>query len=364
VRRRGLAPRRRDASLGRAKRGEERALRERVVGLAKTARAAGLGVRWLAQRLGMAARTLWAWLAARAEGLLAALGRPGRLSVETDRELRRAVLELLWAHPHLGARRIARLVPELSRRVVADWKDRVEGRRTRSAALRAKCCVWNRLGRVWAMDHTDLPAPTENGERQALVVRDLASGKVLSSKSVPLGTAREVVCELERLFMLWGAPLVLKCDNGAPLVAGEVRELLDAWGVVVLRSPPRRPAYNGSAERGLGWWKLFALGCAEEAGRENVLSAVDLEEARRLANELPRERRPAASESWAAREAISCEERQQFLAAWRAAYEAERTRLEVRPEEESPGSRLDATIGRRAARAALCELNYLTLRRR
>jgi len=47
--------------------------------------------------------------------------------------------------------------------------------------------------------------------------------------------------------------LVLKCDNGSPLVAEAVRSLLERWGVVLLRSPAYCPAFNGSCERSLGW---------------------------------------------------------------------------------------------------------------
>ena len=58
MRRRGPEPRRRDPSVARAKREEERGVREEVVRLADAVRKAGLSVRWLADRLGMAARTL------------------------------------------------------------------------------------------------------------------------------------------------------------------------------------------------------------------------------------------------------------------------------------------------------------------
>ena len=214
------------------------------------------------------------------------------------------------------------------------------------------------------MDHTNLPVPVAGGSKKALVVRDLSSGTVLSSSPALRGSAKEVAAELERLFLLHGPPLVLKCDNGSPLVAAKVRSLCRRSGVVVLRSPPRRPAYNGSAERGLGWWKALVPGCAESAGHDAAWTNADLERAREVANTMPRERRPPAADVWAARKAISFAERQRFLAAYGAAYEAELGRLGLGPEQVSPGSGLDATIGRTAARAALCDLEYLTIRRR
>jgi hypothetical protein len=44
--------------------------------------------------------------------------------------------------------------------------------------------------------------------------------------------AAGVVAELERLFQEHGAPLVVKCDNGSPLIAKEVGALLVGWGGV------------------------------------------------------------------------------------------------------------------------------------
>lgn len=236
-------------------------------------------MRWVAQTLGVAARTLWDWLARWGEGLLAALGRRGRKRETLRGPLRRAVLEILWLHPQIGARRLARLVPGLSRRTLSDWKERVTRRKARSAALRMERCVWERAGAVWAMDHTELWAELDGGRRQVLLVRDLASGMELSTVAGTT-TGEEVALELERLFERWGAPLVIKCDNGSALVAGEVIELAKTWGVVVLRSPPRMPAYNGAAERGLGWWKLLVGGCVEMAQREGTISLQDLEQGR------------------------------------------------------------------------------------
>lgn len=342
---------------------EEQELRARVVAVTDAVREAGLSVGWLASELGLALRTIWSWLEKAAGGLLAALRR-GRPRDESDREMRRAVLELLWAYPHLGPRRIAAEVPGLSRRTVSDWKERVRRRKVRAAELRGWSCWWRVPGSVWAMDHTDLPVAVDGGGRGVLVVRDLASGYVLSTAAALEGTGGEVAAELKRLFVTYGAPLAIKCDNGSPLIARPVVQLLKECGVVLLRSPPRRPSYNGAAERGLGWWKVLVAGCVAESASEARCSAAELQRGRLLANALHRGRRRSADEEWAARGALSTERRQQFLAAYAAARAAEWAAVEVAPEEVRPGSRLDATIGRRAARVALCQLDYLTIRRR
>lgn len=58
---------------------------------------------------------------------------------------------------------------------------------------------------------------------------------------------------LETLFLLYGAPLVIKADNGSPFISDEMQQLLDRWQVTLLLSPPRTPRYNGSREAGIGW---------------------------------------------------------------------------------------------------------------
>ena len=60
--------------------------------------------------------------------------------------------------------------------------------------------------------------------------------------------AHTIAHQLESLFARHGAPLVLKRDNGSNLAGDEVDELLDAYGVIALNSPPHYPAYNGAIE--------------------------------------------------------------------------------------------------------------------
>jgi hypothetical protein len=49
---------------------------------------------------------------------------------------------------------------------------------------------------------------------------------------------------LSLLFTIHGAPLVLKSDNGSAFIAEETHQLLQAWQVEVLFSPPRTPSYK------------------------------------------------------------------------------------------------------------------------
>ena len=102
--------------------------------------------------------------------------------------------------------------------------------------------VWRIAGAVWAMD------PTEYGEVRWNLVGDLASRlrfELLVALDLPV---RRIVAHLVVLFDRYGAPLVLKRDNGSNLVHPAVDEACDAYGVLTLTSPPYYPRYNGAIE--------------------------------------------------------------------------------------------------------------------
>ena len=50
----------------------------------------------------------------------------------------------------------------------------------------------------------------------------------------------------------YGAPLVLKSDNGSAFISQEFQTWLADWGIVPLFSPVRMPRYNGACEAGIG----------------------------------------------------------------------------------------------------------------
>lgn len=85
-----------------------------------------------------------------------------------------------------------------------------------------------------------------------VAVRDLASGYQLLWWPLRQATAEATAALLAELFGLFGAPLVRKSDNGCAFGSGVVQELLAAWGVTSLFSPPGCPWDNGSIEAALG----------------------------------------------------------------------------------------------------------------
>jgi hypothetical protein len=129
------------------------------------------------------------------------------------------------------------------------------------------------------VDYTQPPVPVEERFKQVLAGRDLAGSFQLIALPVVAATAAVVVVALDALFRLFGAPLVLKADNGGQFLCYTVRELLDRWGVTLLPSPPLTPRYNGSMEAGIGSLKTHAHHRAIQHGRESVWTADDLEAA-------------------------------------------------------------------------------------
>lgn len=305
----------------------------------------------------MALSTLRSWMGQWATRQLTACPR-GRPSRSRSRQQRRAVLEQIRAHPSLGARRIARQT-DVPKRVVAALKARVK-----EMLDRRRCryrCVWTRPGSVWAMDYTEPSVRQEAGATRVLVVRDLASGQQLSSLSMKAESGEAVAAELDQLFTRHGAPLVLKSDNGAPLIAGPVRAVMAARGVTLLRSPPYTPQFNGSCERGLGWLKVHA----EEymhARAGSALSQQDLDSSRELQNRSgsPRHGRGLSPQrAWDSRLRVARQERTDFRQACDEARAAA-------PKPEGKGALLRrerAKIERTAISRVLCNLHYLKIRR-
>lgn len=118
-------------------------------------------------------------------------------------------------------------------------------RRQEIAREREAACTrieWSRPASVWAMD------PGQLGPRRWNLVGDLASRfrfELVAATTLP---ARTIANQLAALFARFGAPLVLKRDNGSNLAGDEVDELLNAYGVIALNSPPHYPRYNGAIE--------------------------------------------------------------------------------------------------------------------
>jgi transposase InsO family protein len=176
---------------------------------------------------------------------------------------------------------------------------------------------WQQPGTVWAIDYARPPLPLEEGYTDLLAVRDLASGLQLLWLPVAEATAATSVAALLSLFLFYGAPLVLKLDNGPPFAAQPMQELLTQWQVVPLYSPPGRPQYHGAIEAGIGALKARTHYQAVRQGRPGQWTLADTEAARQEANALGRpwgSRGPTPAERWAGRRIVTVPEREAFAA--------------------------------------------------
>ena len=231
---------------------------------------------------------------------------------------------------------------------------------------------WQTPGRVWAADFTEpsryggsgLP-PIAGLYPYVLAVRDLASGCMLAWQPLPDLTAEVTRAALAWLFTVYGAPLVLKVDNGSAFRAVTFRAFLEARGVIALYSPPACPGYNGSIEAAIGSLKKRTEEQARSRGHADRWAVADLEAAQAKANTShPRRlngRTPALV--WESRKRLDALERVVFtLTVERQRFRA-RQELGIAPEEELDHWR-DSAVDRRAVERALVEHGHLLFTRR
>jgi transposase InsO family protein len=277
------------------------------------------------------------------------------------------VIAVLDEHgPGVGVPTLRACFPAISRAELTDLLARY--RRVWRARNRVplRVLTWPVVGRVWAVDFTG-PRPAVEGRcPYLLAVRDLASGRQLLWQPVAAATAEVARGALAALFAEHGPPLVLKCDNGSPFTSTSVEESLAAHGVLALYSPPHWPRYNGSVEAGIGSLKDRTDGWSARAGRAGEWTCPDVAGACAEANALSRPRGPSGpspDELWAARRAITAEERECFRAAAGAAGNAP-------PGGAGPCAagaeevRSGRAMARRAIRLALERCGYLHYTRR
>jgi transposase InsO family protein len=198
---------------------------------------------------------------------IALLGRP---ALRSSRDQRQDVIALLDERgPALGLATLQACFPDCARAELAD----LLGRYRRIWRLRnrrpLRVLHWTVPGSVWAIDFTGPLPPIDGRYPYLLAVRDLASGQQLLWQPVVTATAETVLGALAPLFVVQGAPLVLKSDNGSPFAADAVQALLQNVGVIPLFSPPGLPQYNGAIEAAIGSLKMRTQDLAARHGRVN-----------------------------------------------------------------------------------------------
>jgi transposase InsO family protein len=267
--------------------------------------------------LGIAARTLRAW-EERLRAPAPAVPARGRPVLRSARPARAAVLELLEVvGPGAGLAVLTGQFPDLPKAELGDLLKRYRRAWVRRHPQPLHVLHWQQPGSVWAIDYARPPLPLEEGYTDLLAVRDLAGGMQLLWLPVAEATAATATAALLSLFLLYGAPLVLKLDHGSPFVAQAMQELLSRWQVVPLYSPPGRPQYNGAIAAGIGALKARTHHQAVRQGRPGDWTLADAEAARQEANTLGRPwggHGPTPAERWAGRHLATVPEREAFAA--------------------------------------------------
>jgi hypothetical protein len=135
---------------------------------------------------------------------------------------------------------------------------------------------WLRHGAVWAADFLHQEHTLEPDWNKLLVVRDVADAATHTLHPVAGEQTVPTCAELERLFVVHGAPLVLKVDNGPAFIAADLRALAERHGVVLLFSPARTPSYNALVETTMTSLRNILHEITCRASRPGVVSRLDL----------------------------------------------------------------------------------------
>lgn len=216
-----------------------------VIAILQGLKAEGWSQRGLCARLGLVRSSVRRWVANLAKGAPA---------IRTA-----ATWKLPLLHPIVLHAQIARMKHGAHRTPGATalwWRWRVWIsqralalllRRRRQLLARRRSEGWQRLawriaGTVWAMDPGQLCGVLWN------LVGDAASRLRFPLDLAEHLPAEWIARQLRMLFDQFGAPLVLKHDNGSNLCHPLVMAAKEAYGVLTLLSPLHYPRYNGAIE--------------------------------------------------------------------------------------------------------------------
>lgn len=295
---------------------------------------------------------------------LAHRGRPPRCASRAERQT--ATRFLMEHGSQVPLHALREQLPAVARAELVDLRRRYQRLcRWRLDRFRGRL-VWKHVGAVWAIDFTEPKEYIGGTDRWILAIRDLASGYQLAWLSCTQATAEGVVQVLRALFLEYGAPLVLKSDNGCQFIAHLTLLLLVEWQVVPLFNPPRRPAYNGGLERTHPILKSYTAAAAQAQGRPAALLAEDLETGRLNANRFTRKlgpKGPTADEMWRDRPPLPDELRSAFQATLQIERLRARAARGLDPQAALPHYP-QAAVDREAIRDALLEHDLLEIKRK
>jgi hypothetical protein len=344
----------------------ERTVRTETVAFMRWTQQQSVPLHHAAGLAGLCSRTILNWEQNWKENKLHGEAR-GRPAQRTDHETRDGVIAVFQLMgPGVGLAVLQEFFPGVARRELEDLQRRYrEAHLMKSRAL-VYALRWQRVGGVWAMDHTEPPVAVDGIYASILVVRDLSSGMQLMALPVQEETAETTIAALQALFLEHGAPLVIKSDNGSAFIADEMERFLERHTVEHLLSPPRLPSYNGACEAGIGSLKVRAHHESARHDRPGEWTCDDVEAARLMANETGRPggfHSPTPNERWRIRLLLSAKERDFFRNTVSDLRKGVAIEFGCLPGAD-PGRFTRAAIDRRAITRALVAHDILKFRRR
>jgi hypothetical protein len=351
----------------------ERFLRGQIVDFRRWTERLGWNNQQTADLLHLCPRTLRQWdhdFSRLTPNLPAVHFQPlGRPCLRSSPQQRNQVIALLDDFgPALGVPCLRQAFPDMARAELQDilLRYRRVWRKLHYQPLRI--LHWQVPGSVWAADFAQAPQPIDGRYPYLLAVRDLASGRQLLWLPVMLANSDAILRALASLFALYGAPLILKTDNGSPFAAAFL-SLVSHPSPLFLFSPPYTPAYNGSIEAGIGSLKTRTETHASRHGRPGFWTFDDAAAAQAEANATARPQGPSGptpDELWQTRPTIAAAQRALF----HATVDRHRALLRTQPDghdwpEVGPMTQSqERALDRQAIRRALEELGYLLYSRR
>lgn len=225
----------------------------------------------LCGRYGISRKTgykiLGRWQQERVAGLQDHRRAPLRHPQQTPVEVEQAVLELRWAHPRWGPRKLRRWLQthEPGRRwpaastmgalLAREGLVHARRRRRKVPPYTQPFAGAQAANQVWCMDFKGW-FRTRDGERiDPLTISDACSRYLLRCQAVKDGTTESVQPICEAAFREYGMPWAMRTDNGPPFAARGVAGLsrLAVWwmklGIVPERIAAGHPEQNGRHER-------------------------------------------------------------------------------------------------------------------
>jgi transposase InsO family protein len=314
--------------------------------------------------LNLSPRTLRQWQHDFGRDLLRPLGRP---IVAATREQRNEVFRIIDEQgPGIGLPTLRHQFPDLARAELEHQLRRYRRVWRRLNQRTVHVLDWQIPGSVWAVDFHGPREGIDGLDRYLLAVRDLASGRQLLWQPVSDMTAQTALAQMQALFVHYGAPLVLKSDNGSAFISELFRAGLAENKVEQLFSPARTPSYNGSIEAGIGSLTGRTNQHAIRHGRLGHWTWDDVAAALAEANATARPfgpLGPSPDEVWTSRTPIAPIDRYQFQTT------VARRRQEIldaqgRPLTTHQEAALPRATDRQAISQVLVELGYLHYTRR